>query len=433
MPSRSGMHYDVVSAGGGPAGLSIAADLARRARVLLIEKRRPGTTYATWCSYMDRVVEHGLERAVAFRADHFHFEAPTLSHDMQDDCVVLDHDEVMRIWLGRATEAGAVVQQARYESYRRIDDGVEVSTSRGPVRARLLIDAMGCPSPITEQHRLVKRKNAWVLYGARIRLPPRSRRKPCIEYYPLNDSDNSYVGCHPYGDDEINLYVFKGHLGGYGAPLELRSRFERLLEASYPGATIVAPLVGTIPSGILRRYALDNLIFWGASGMLNPDGCGMGFNEILRRGRTFCAAIIGLLESGRLDGHSLSGVAAGLRDQEAVHFQRIIGAFSLHFIKSNDRWDGGVQWLNALGPESRFWMRNEMSLGWIREATFRLHRAVPLAESIRMIPARELAFVLGQLARFSLGRLLRSPGGRRGRAAAGDRAVIGRQPQAAVR
>jgi hypothetical protein len=84
-----------------------------------------------------------------------------------------------------------------------------------------------------------------------------------------------------------------------------------------------------------------------------------------------------------------------------VHFQRIIGAFSLYFIKSNGKWDGGVKGLNALGTHSTYWMRNEMSLLWIRDATIRLHRAVPFKETIKMVPPNELLFIFEQLVRFS--------------------------------
>ena len=60
-----------------------------------------------------------------------------------------------------------------------------------------------------------------------------------------------------------------------------------------------------------------------------------------------------------------------------------------------------MKWLNAMGPLSKYWMRNEMSLEWIRTATIKLHQAVPFKESIKMIPPNELLFITEQLFRFS--------------------------------
>jgi len=134
---------------------------------------------------------------------------------------------------------------------------------------------------------------------------------------------------------------------------------------------------------------------------MNPDGCGMGFNEIIRQLKTFSAEISRAFKANRLDQRSLTRVARSLRDVETMHFQRIIGAFSLYFIKSDGKWDGGVQWLNRMGEMSKFWMRNEMSLVWIRDATIKLHKAVPFSESIKMIPPHELIFISEQLIRFS--------------------------------
>lgn len=405
-PGNGMKQYDIIIAGGGPAGLSAAAELSKQFSVLVLEKRKPGTTFANWYSYMDRVIEHNLEEAIAFRSDHLHFVAPNFQHDMKDDCVVLDHDKVLQLWLDEAKGNGAEIVQARFEDYKHINGGVKVSSSVGEFTARLLIDAMGCPSKIVQKHHLVKRKDAWVLFGAKIRFPKPKDRPTRIEYYPLNDEANTYIGSHPFSDTETNFYIFKGQNNTFGNPKEMQGQFDRVLKEVHPDAEIVAPLIGTIPSGILKKYALDNVIFWGASGMLNPDGCGMGFNEILRQKKTFCAEIERSMKANRLDQKALCRVAASLRDLETMHFQRIIGAFSLYFIKSDGKWDGGVQWLNAMGPLSRFWMRNEMSLKWIRRATIKLHKAVPFKESMKMIPPNELLFITEQLIRFSVSNMV---------------------------
>lgn len=394
--------FDIVIVGAGPAGLSAAAKLSKTHSVAVVEKQiTPGKTSATWYSYTDRVVEHGLESAIRFRGDHLHFVAPTLQHDMKDDVVVLDHDRVMQIWIKEAKSNGVEFFCDTFQEYCDNGDTVTVKCQKEEFTARLLIDASGPKSPIVMQKNLVKRVDSWVLNGARIKIAE-SYREPRIEYYPLNDKENSYIGIHPYSKDEINFYVFIGKNSTWGEPAHLEERFNRILAETYPEAEIIETLTGTIPSGILKKYAFNRVILWGAAGMLNPDGCGMGFNEILQQRDRFCAGICELLSENSLSERDLMTVVRSLKDQEVVHFQRIIGAFSLYFIQSESKWDGGVRWLNLMGDLSRYWMRNEMSLEWIREATLKLHKAVSFKETMKMIPPKELLFITEQLIRFSV-------------------------------
>ena len=400
-------YFDIIIAGGGPAGMSAAAELSKNHSVLVLERCVPGTTNATWISYMDRVNEHGLEEAVAFSSDHMRFVAPSSKHDMKDKCVVLNHNKVMNIFMKRAENNGALIRQESFEGYVKDSDGVLVATDKCHYKGSLLIDATGGKSKIVELHNLVRRVDAWVLYGARIKVS-NSKRPARIEYLPLNDEANTYVGIHPYNETETNFYIFKGQNNTWGDPSEMEQQFKEVLEQEYPGAEIIQNLSGTIPSGILKKYALDNVIFWGAAGMLNPDGCGMGFNEILRQLKVFSAEITRTLKANHLSEKDLSYVAESLRDVKTMHFQRIIGAFSLYFIKSKGKWDGGIKWLNAMGDDSKCWMRNEMSLDWIRTATLKLHKSVPFSETIKMIPPNELFFITDQLIRFSFAALSNS-------------------------
>jgi len=393
--------YDIIIAGAGPAGLTAAVELSKKFKVLVIERRKPGTTSSTWYSYGDRTKKYDIDEAVAFRTDHIMFTSPTQSHKMVDDCVIIDHHKVLNIWIDRAVNNGAVIRQETFRDYDYKDNGVVVKTNKGIYFAPILIDAMGSGSKIIKKHDLIKRKDAWVIFGGRIR--HKKMEKPFgLEYYPLNDPDNTYVGIHPLNETETNIYVFQGKSNTMGNPAELVGKFKEVIKEIQPDGEKVQNLGGTIVSGSLKKYALNNIIFFGASGMLNPDGCGMGFNEILKQHRTLAKGITKVMKKNTLDERTLSKVADSLRDQEVLNFQKIIGAFSLYFIKSKGKWDGGVKWLNAMGPDSKYWMRNEFTMDWIMRANIRLHKVIPLKETISMIPFDDLAFVMEQLARFGI-------------------------------
>ena len=392
--------FDIVIAGAGPAGLTAAVELSREFKVLLIEKRKPGTTNATWYSYADRAKEYGLEDAVAVRTDYIKFTSPSQTHFMRDDCVIFDHNKVLQILIERARANGVDIRQEDFLDYSNKENGVVVQTSKGKYFTSLLIDAMGINSRIVQKNKLIKRKDAWVIYGARVKNVEFDSPSQ-LEYYPLNDDANTYVGIHPLSKTETNFYLFKGEKNTLGHPEELKEKFEKVLKETQPNAEKLETLAGTIVSGSLKKYALDHIIFFGSSGMLNPDGCGMGFNEILKKHRIFALAISKALKNNRLDQKNLEKIAEKLRDQEVIHFQKIIGAFSLYFIKSTGKWDGGVKWLNAMGEDSKQWMRNEMDLDWLKKANLRLHKSIPISETVKMIPLNELPFIMGQLVRFT--------------------------------
>jgi len=163
---------------------------------------------------------------------------------------------------------------------------------------------MGSGSKIVKQHNLIKRKDAWVIFGGHIR--HKKMEKPYgLEYYPLNDAENTYVGIHPLNETETNIYVFQGRSNTMGNPAELVGKFKEVIREIQPDSEKIQNLGGTIASGSLKKYALNNIIFFGAAGMLNPDGCGMGFNEILKQHRTFSIGITKAMEKKTLNEKTL--------------------------------------------------------------------------------------------------------------------------------
>ncbi len=393
--------FDIIIAGGGPAGMSAAAELSKDFKVLVIEKKKPGTTQSTWYSYEDRAEKYKLEDAIAVRTSYIKFTAPTTEHFMRDNCVIFDHNKVLKIWMERAKSKGAIVKQEAFIDYKKEQNSVIVETNLGEYKADLLIDSMGINSPVVQKNNLIKRKDAWVIYGAKMK-NVEFENPLQLEYFPLNDEENTYIGIHPHSETETNIYAFKGQKNTIGNPDDLREKFDKVIAEKQPNAKRVETLRGTIVSGSLKKYALDNVIFFGSSGMLNPDGCGMGFNQILMKHQIFAKGIAEVMKTKSLDKKSLRKIASSLKDQETINFQKIIGAFSLYFIRSAGKWDGGVKWLNAMGEDSKYWMRNEMTLDWIKNANIRLSKVIPLKETFKMIPMGDFIFIMGQFLRFKM-------------------------------
>ena len=53
--------YDIIIAGAGPSGLSVAHDLSKDFKILLIDKRKIPYTTSAWYSYEDRVKKNNLD------------------------------------------------------------------------------------------------------------------------------------------------------------------------------------------------------------------------------------------------------------------------------------------------------------------------------------------------------------------------------------
>jgi len=142
--------YDVIIAGGGPAG-SIAAEKASRGglSVLMLEK----ATYPRNKICGGGVSQKALD--VIGGIDKELIERETFGAGMLDDRVaVMTRRENLDHWLARrAEDAGAVVQDGEgVKDVLFTGDYVEVVTSKDRYRSRMIIGSDGVNSTVGEQH-----------------------------------------------------------------------------------------------------------------------------------------------------------------------------------------------------------------------------------------------------------------------------------------
>ncbi len=395
--------FDIIIAGAGPAGLAVAKEVAKELgkghRILVIDPKLKPETTAAWYSYADRIKANGLGSCVLHRCKSLMYVAMDLTHEMKDLLVVLDANKVLGLWQRQAKSCGVQFVQDTLRDAEQIAYGVSVKTAKSSYTARLLIDCTGITSPLLKKYNLVSHVNTWVLYGGvitHITIKDPSR----IYFLPLNDTHNTYIGIYPHSAHKADFYVFYNLNESIGNPTDLKPLFESSFKSHYPHARIAAPLFGRIAGGELNAYALDNMVFFGQSGMMDPPGCGMGFNEILLHHQAFARNIALCLKNNQLDAYALDAVATSFRDPAIFQFQQIIAKYTYYFIFSPTKWRGGVAWLNSLGKDSRHWMRNEFSISWIKQASLKLYNTIPLSEVIQLMPPKDYAYIIEHFLKF---------------------------------
>ncbi len=267
----SGRVHDVVVVGGGPAGLALAAAAAGRGLdVLLLEARRFPVDQACGEGLLPagvRALETLGVRSWLKPADATPIPAlrwidsagPALEVALPaPGGLGVRRIALSAALLEAALEAGAQVIEAEVSDHRRGREAVEVMTSAGPVRGRVLAAADGRGSPIRSREGLEARPSGRRRFGVRRHLAI-SPWTSAVEVH-LSDGVEAYVT--PAGTGRVGVaFLFEGTAPG-GWPT-LLARFPALA-GRLEGATAVSEDRGAGP--LVRGSTLrvrDRLVLLG--------------------------------------------------------------------------------------------------------------------------------------------------------------------------
>ena len=311
--------------GAGPAGLSLAADLSRDYKVALIERGEIGHTDKAWGvletdGYRvddDLVINRLYRGAIRLRSGDktIDIDEPVAEGD---SCALVDEEKVMAKWRGQAESYGCrLLENTSYRDLSYTDNGVEVETDSGQIKAKLLIDATGYDSPIARQLGLHKEPDYYVpTFGGYVE--GASFPDPTSGLVVVRDADTDVYGEYfPLSEDRGVSWMFQTiSPKEYATKSEdewiqgLRDAYDGFAskDPEVAGSHLVKECYGVIPMRQMDRKAADRVLLVGDAGGQTPF-CTLGFNAIFKGHERVAEQLGHLLEHDDLDADSLNAVS----------------------------------------------------------------------------------------------------------------------------
>ena len=308
--------YDVVVVGGGPAGATAAADLARRGRsVILLDKA--GRIKPCGGAIPPRLIQEfeipdGLLVAKIKSARMIAPSDKRVMMPIDGGFVGMVDREVFDEWLrGRAAAVGAERRTGAFVRISREGDGVATvhyKTDDGEecVRARTVIGADGALSAVARQEvPSAARMKCVFAYHEIVRSPAGTQAdfnaERCDVWYQGALSPDFYAWIFPHGDT-VSIGTGSAHKG-----FSLRRSVEALRAATgLDGTETIRREGAPIPLKPLKRWdnARDVVLAGDAAGIVAPAS-GEGIYYAMAGGRFAADAVEAYLETG--DARKLAG------------------------------------------------------------------------------------------------------------------------------
>jgi flavin-dependent dehydrogenase len=297
---------DVVIAGGGVAGLLLAAELSAKCSVVLLEQRQEIPRGKYWltdaAALTDLHLKDCVDRELAF-LDFIAYDG--LTARIRGSYHLWDSAKLVSNLLARAVVGGTtMLTDHRLYSVASERGGIVVRANAETIRARLLVDCMGFGSPLVGAKRVATITGYYTVLGVELQtvgdIDPIGLENVAIEHRPI------YFEAFPTSRRTAVVAVIVP-TRSHNAERPLKAELNFILRRSHHRNSFVAAdsrpidsFFGIIPVGRLHTPALDRIVFFGEAGQANPATSATGLSRMLRTYRAVAASIVSCLERDAL-------------------------------------------------------------------------------------------------------------------------------------
>lgn len=320
--------YDVIIAGGGPAGLAIAAELCGAFNVLVLEQNVAGSTDRFWFVPPDvldnntRPFSYGGVTRFLTKTYSMHGDDLAWRAKLFDSYPYIKDSEILTYWVAwvRSNSGSRIIDHCTYLDHTVSDSGVTVTTSVGTFSGRLLIDCTGYDSAIVAKYGFDRSDFYWWSVFGAIGTHPNGLGQLQVGDYMMWQTFADYdKGSLNDGTPVFEYEVLDEHTS---FPLVLYLRKERMDKetmknvfydmlrnqdstADFHDMAVRSERWGWYPSGGLnQQIAAERVAFAGDSACWTTP-CGWGMTFILDNYRHFAEKIADCLRDDALDSDSL--------------------------------------------------------------------------------------------------------------------------------
>ncbi len=366
--------YDVIIIGAGPAGLSVASELAKAHRVLVVDgKEKIDECTKSWFipAYLAKdnpevmpYMYPGIFRLLTWT---FTDVKTCWDTDLPYGYYYVKEHEILKFWGDKAQTLGAEIRLGTFYADHVVEDThVTVDTTAGRFQAKLLIDASGHDSLIAKRYERKEDYYWWSVYGAIVEHPNGLHGMKNGDYmlWQTFKSTNAHDDVTLREGRPVFEYEILTEDESFPLILYLRKdkvdkefmarQFEEVLYeeptvAQYQDCTIKERKWGWYPSGGLSyKQAEDRVAFIGDAGCWTTP-CGWGFGFIVYNYQKYAASLSGLLEKDDLDRDAINAIVdLSLYEKHQI----LLDALASHFLAnaSPKQLDQFISYFNANDP-----------------------------------------------------------------------------------